>query len=76
VYLQNERDDHEATVKEEFVEEMTEEVYINIMTFFVLPVLYSFPTVFFDRSQFTQPLYSHYSRQPVNLCWRVLPVKK
>jgi len=37
VYLQNERDDHEATVEEEeSVEEMTEEVCINDMTSFVL----------------------------------------
>ena len=39
VYLQNETDDHEATVEEEgSVEEITEEVYINIMISIVLPV--------------------------------------
>jgi len=47
VYLQNETDDHEATAEQEkSVEEMTEEVYINVMTFVVLPILYSFITVF------------------------------
>ena len=63
VYLQNERDDHEATAEQEVsVEEMTEEVCINVMTFFVLPVLYSSITVFFYLCHFIQPLYGHYSR--------------